>query len=634
MTQLTRRFGKSIVRIKVSTLFLFVLFACTKNYASIVQEESSMTVPVYKRTIYVDSKYGVDSHSGLSIDEAIRSLYKLNQMGIQAGDKVLFKGGETYYGMIKLVDLNEVSDGQNPIYIGTYGDSEKANIVFTDHQAGVMIQNSSNIMVENLDLTCHDKAAVKGHRYGIRIFSTSMNNESSKSSLVKDITIANVYIHDIFTMPVSACKSPRWCRQWDMADEDGWGWGIFASISKGDGIEGLLLNNVKIENVSHTGLKLIGNTKRTLIQQRRIKPFDIETNTYTLFQDVQVNHCQILNVGGPGIQFNRINEGVIKDCLVLNSGSSSDVRKWGRGSGMWMYHCDDLLIAKNQFIGAEGIADCCGAHIDIGNRNVVLEYNLSQNNAGGFVEVLGNNYNCSYRYNVSINDGWRDLKDPEQKTKWGELGTLGCLVTINGHGGDANQAEFYGPFSTYIYNNTIICQKDAQAPYTNPAIFDFATSARGILFTNNLLWVYKKMNNTWSGHSWKDGEAVDRAYDFRVTTGINEQGKPIVRSMNEQEIEDMNVVCTNNLYREANILPDGYWDLNPIIGNPEFVNQNGRDVKSFIPTNKSLIEQGVKIQKLSSDSSKNGLKYGGLNLSKDYFGHKINVPIIGAIIPQ
>ena len=38
---------------------------------------------------------------------------------------------------------------------------------------------------------------------------------------------------------------------------------------------------------------------------------------------------------------------------------------------------------------------------------MIVENNLSRNNAGGFIEILGNNYNCSYRYNVSINDGHR-----------------------------------------------------------------------------------------------------------------------------------------------------------------------------------------------------------------------------------
>ena len=56
---------------------------------------------------------------------------------------------------------------------------------------------------------------------------------------------------------------------------------------------------------------------------------------------------------------------------------------------------------------ANGPADSAGCHIDFNCDNVIVQYNLSVSNAGGFIEILGNNYNCSYRYNVSVNDGHR-----------------------------------------------------------------------------------------------------------------------------------------------------------------------------------------------------------------------------------
>jgi hypothetical protein len=43
------------------------------------------------------------------------------------------------------------------------------------------------------------------------------------------------------------------------------------------------------------------------------------------------------------------------------------------------------------------------AHIDYNCDNIVLQYNISAYNAGGFKYL--NNYNCMYRYNLSINDG-------------------------------------------------------------------------------------------------------------------------------------------------------------------------------------------------------------------------------------
>ena len=47
------------------------------------------------------------------------------------------------------------------------------------------------------------------------------------------------------------------------------------------------------------------------------------------------------------------------------------------------------------------------AYIDFNCSDVIIQYNYSANNVGGFCEILGNNYNCAYRYNISVNDGHR-----------------------------------------------------------------------------------------------------------------------------------------------------------------------------------------------------------------------------------
>ena len=84
---------------------------------------------------------------------------------------------------------------------------------------------------------------------------------------------------------------------------------------------------------------------------------------------------------------------------------------WKRGSGTWPFKCERVLIQKNRLMNAHGPQDSYSAHIDYGNKDVVIQYNLSYNNEGGFAEVLGDNVNCGYRYNISINDGYRE--DPD-----------------------------------------------------------------------------------------------------------------------------------------------------------------------------------------------------------------------------
>ena len=74
---------------------------------------------------------------------------------------------------------------------------------------------------------------------------------------------------------------------------------------------------------------------------------------------------------------------------------------------MWTFDCLNVIAQENYFMNAHGPLDSYGCHIDYGCENVVYQYNYSFNNEGGFVEILGDNINCGYRYNISINDGYR-----------------------------------------------------------------------------------------------------------------------------------------------------------------------------------------------------------------------------------
>ena len=116
---------------------------------------------------------------------------------------------------------------------------------------------------------------------------------------------------------------------------------------------------------------------------------------------------ELKDIGGPGIQPGGCRNLVLRGNKIDGSGSTKLDLMFGRGSGAWIHSCSDVLVEHNVFMNASGINDSCGFHTDAWNNNVLVQYNLSVHNAGGFVEILGNNRNTVYRYNVSINDGWR-----------------------------------------------------------------------------------------------------------------------------------------------------------------------------------------------------------------------------------
>ena len=133
---------------------------------------------------------------------------------------------------------------------------------------------------------------------------------------------------------------------------------------------------------------------------------------------------------------------LVEKNITNYTGSSIDSRMAGRGSGLWCFRSKNLTAQHNRFMNAKGIKDSYGMHIDIGNHNVLYQYNYSVNNEGGFVEILGMNVNVGYRYNLSIADGWRKRGSQTGNVFW-----------IAGWSGDPQNPV--GSDSVFIYNNSV-----------------------------------------------------------------------------------------------------------------------------------------------------------------------------------
>lgn len=221
---------------------------------------------------------------------------------------------------------------------------------------------------------------------------------------------------------------------------------------------------------------------------------------------------------------------------------------------------------------------------------MVLQYNLSAHNAGGFCEILGNNYNCAYRYNVSVNDGHR-IKGVNGAFQEGKI------FWLSGYQGMQNPRK--GPVNSYFYNNTIYVSDSLVGRIA------IDNRSRGVLIANNI---------------------------FHVPGGIivvpGDQYKP--DGQEQMEVKDV-------FFRQNIFVAGAQWPAGaalapqevPIVGDVRFRNPGGLNIADYTPENRELASQGIPIPFIPNDYI--GLMQ-GLHPATDILGNLLKgVPSVGAV---
>lgn len=510
-----------------------------------------LSSPAGAESFHLDPSNGSDKFDGKSVEQAWKTLSRPAAESLRPGDEILLKRGGRFAGGLS---LSLQGTAAQPIVIGAYGKGSPPIIDAAGHIAGVHLKNSHHVIVKDLNITA-DGGKTKdgsdpGYRYGVSV--------QAGKGYTSHVSIENMEIHNIY---------PEVARKHEGKNPKTWLGTAIAIEGGNDAISSdFMIRNCRI---SETGFKAIGLGK---------------------IQHVEILDNRMTDIGGPAIQPGRVSDLVVRGNTVIRSGSSLDPRMHGRGSGIWPWTCQRVLIEKNIFMHARGKGDSCGIHIDYNCRDVVVQYNLSADNEGGFAEILGNNHNCAYRYNISVNDGFR-VKKQNGAIQDGKL--LMTSGYVGGHG------KKHGPYNTYIYNNTIFVREDSRS------CFSIAPSTEGLLIANNIFQVLGKTIDVLDDQ--------DKRKDGRASA--------IKRSL-----------VSNNLYVTANARPPHlpFKDVNSFIGNADFLKPGGFAATDYIPRNAALVKDaGIEIAPLPEDAT--GLRI-GLKVEKDFLGNPITgKPDLGAI---
>ena len=517
---------------------------------------------------YINSAIGNDSNKGTSSTNSWKTVSPVKLIQLKPGDSILFATGQKFTGMLSLINVK--GSAQHPVVISSYsfkGSKSKPVLDAGEELNALLIQNSSFIQVTGLELTGmlpYQKSTTANKaemRCGILV-------EVTKDEVFESIKLNDVVVHDVYYNPKGFTRSAAEIKTANGTQSYGWGIRVINNTKAGR-LTNLKILKCEVFNVSHTGIKATGFVNS--------------------IQQLEIAECEVYQTGGPGMQFSGVRDGHIHHNKIDHSGSTADSRNWGRGSGLWTWSCSNILIEHNRFENANGPGDSAGVHIDYNCNDVIIQYNVSANNAGGFCEILGNNYNCAYRYNISINDGYR-VKGVNGAFQEGKI------FWLSGYQGD--QKKNAGPYNSYFYNNTIYV-----AANIIPKIA-VSSSADGVFIANNIFY-FETAAQTVAGDQKKKE--------------VDSDGVP-------------NVVFTNNLFLRADNWPTdfAFKDVAPMYGDPLFKDKGSVQLKDYVPANTGLIwNKGISVQPIPNDSI--GIRI-GLKVEHDILGNPIQgKPDMGAI---
>jgi hypothetical protein len=511
---------------------------------------------------------GDDRNNGLTAASPFRSLSVLTGLSLSPGDRVLLAAGEVFHETLSLT--NVFGTKQHPIVVDLYPDlrsitTEVAVINAAGLTNGILLQHVRHVTVRNLKIIADGPGDASGKgdmRTGIMV-------QCSGAERVAFITLENLRVEDVFYEAKGFVRDPGEIRTANGTQRYGWGIRLIAK-DPGSLMEEIDIRHCRIRNVEHTGIKLTGaNTKN--------------------IRHVRITDNVLSHTGGPGMQMSNVSMVHVSGNDIDHSGSNDDTRKWGRGSGIWTWGASSVLIEKNRLTNANGPGDSAGGHIDFNCDNIIFQYNFSAGNAGGFCEILGNNYNCAYRYNISVDDGHR-IK--------GENGAFqeGKVYWLSGYQGNAQPKR--GPVHSYFYNNTIYARKGLVAKMS------VESNASGILLVNNI---------------------------FHLMGGSKRVEEDQKKYKDSSSVVPERVVFRNNLFFSKDAWPANIaiQDAEPIFGDARFKNPGGMSLEDYIPANSSLMQKGIPVEALPGDAF---TLSGGLRMAYDILGVPIEGrPSMGAI---
>ena len=138
---------------------------------------------------YFVSASGNDSADGLSVKTAWKSLDKVSSVAFKPGDKVLFKGGDTWHGQLV---LKGAGTAEEPIILSSFGKGRPVINIGDAEGAGILLKNYGGWEISNFEITSGAAPELGVTRQGIYVL---VDEPGVKA---EHVVIEDCFIHDIW----------------------------------------------------------------------------------------------------------------------------------------------------------------------------------------------------------------------------------------------------------------------------------------------------------------------------------------------------------------------------------------------------------------------------------------------------
>ena len=339
--------------------------------------------PKEGRNYYVDAENGNDVNNGISAQKAWKSLDKLKDIELKAGDSILFRRGSVFTGTI---EINAQGRSDCRIVIDAYGTGENPCIKAPDGSLyTVSITNSDYVTLQNIEIVNTGMERMP-RRTGVLVV-------CDEYGVSHNIILNALNIHDVN--------------------------GSF--VKRQGGGSAILIENRWKEIVSVFDSLTIENCVIRRCERNAMiwnapwsrSNWHLSTNTVVrknLIEEVPGDGIVPIGCDGALVEYN-----LMRNCPATLPDSEA-------AAGFWPWSCDNTVIQFNEVSDHKAPWDAQGFDSDYNCTNTTIQYNYSHDNEGGFLLICNSgrtpaeqsigNVGTTAQYNISINDAVRTHPTP------------------------------------------------------------------------------------------------------------------------------------------------------------------------------------------------------------------------------